>query len=396
MHLLVSADTSPLASVLNSVFYAGTPSRSLGYIEQQRLARDPRVAWAVPTLVGDSYKGFPVVATTPDFFSKFSIDVRSLSTSASEISTWKMQTGKVFKSNFQVVLGSDVASSTGLQVGDHMSLTHGMSGAGGHVHDEFVFDVVGVLARTGTPHDRAVFVSLESSWILHAHDRREREGLIEHDEHDNHDHHDHEGHDHPPPTTLDDVTLDDQRITAIMVHGRTREGRSTSASIGAIAGELRSNPLLTVADPTAEVNSLFELIGGIDIVLRAMAGVVLVSSSIGIMLALYNSMDQRKRQIAVLRVLGASRWRVLRLVLAEAMMIGILGALLGLVMAFAGSALVTSVLRALTGVVVQPNISGLATLGIGAGAVVLATLAGLVPAVMAYRTSVAKNLKPLG
>lgn len=400
MHLLVSADTSPLVSVLNSVFYAGTPARSIGFIEYQRLARDPRVAWCVPTLVGDSYKGFPVVATTREFFTRFDVDVQRSVPSDSGTDLWRFRSGGSFDGNFEVVLGVDAATSAGLNLHDHLSLTHGMSGLGGHVHDDFEFEVVGILARTGTPHDRAVFVSLESSWILHAHDRREREGLISHDEKVDHDDHDHAGHDHErdhtPPTTIDDVTLDDQRITAIMVHGRTRDGRETSASIGQIAGELRSNPLLTVADPTSEVNSLFALIGGVDIVLRAMAGVVLVSSGIGIMLALYNSMDQRKRQIAVLRVLGASRWRVLRLVLGEAAMIGVFGSVLGVVVAFASLSLVTAVLKTWTGVVVDPNISGAATIGIAGGAVLIATLAGVFPAILAYRTSVAKNLKPLG
>ncbi|MDX2132813.1 MAG: ABC transporter permease [Planctomycetota bacterium] len=386
VHLLVSRDASPLASVLNGLFYASSPPRPLRMAEYEKIASLPPVEWAIPVQLGDSYRGaYPVLATTPEFFAKFQ---------PAQGAAWRFADGRAFAKDFEVVVGASAARATGLRLGDSVVLTHGTGGsrAGGHVHDEFAYAVVGVLEPTGTIHDRALFTNLQSSWLIHAFDRLERAG--------GHDDHDHEGHDHAGmPIGEEDLTDADRLITNIYLRVLTRPGSDVSASVPVVMETIRRDPAfvaspLTVAGPLQEIRRLMAIVGNIDQILVAMAAAVMIVSSVGILLALYNSMEQRRRQIAILRVLGASAGRIFSLVMTESAIIGLCGALLGLALGYAGSHLTAGVMRARLGLVIEPalplNVPAtilLMTLG-------LACLAGLVPAVVAYRTGVAKNLRP--
>jgi putative ABC transport system permease protein len=170
MHLLVSADASPLVSILNGIYYANPPRRPVTWAKYNEIARNFPLEYAIPTQIGDSYEGRPVLATTPDFFSKFE-------PVAGE--PWMFRQGRGLENQWDVVLGSRTASETGLKLGDQIVLTHGSGGSregggGGHVHAQFKFTVVGMLGPTGSAHDRALFTNIEASWIMHAFDRRER------------------------------------------------------------------------------------------------------------------------------------------------------------------------------------------------------------------------------
>lgn len=411
MHMLVSADNSPLTSVLNGVFYANPPARPIPWARFRQIASDPRIAgtpgdssmeggFAIPAVQGDSYRGFPTLATSPEFFTRFRPD---------RATPWRVAAGRFFEREWEVVLGATAARGTGLKVGDSISLAHGRaSGAPGaeqpdhasHVHDDFPHTVVGILEATGSSHDRAVFTNLESSWIIHAAERIESQEDAggDHDrEEDAGDHDDHDGHDdgHARPTAAD-LADSDRKITGIYVRCVTRAGSDASAVMPSVAAELRSDTSLTVADPASEIKRLFRIVGSVNQVLVGMAGVVMVSSGIGIMLALYNSMEQRRRQIAVLRVLGCSRGRVFGLIVTESAVLGILGVGAGLLLGMGGARLVAMVMKAQLGLVVTPTFPLHWVGAVGAGTVLLASVAGIIPAVMAYRTSVAKNLKPIG
>lgn len=399
MHLLVSGDTSPLAAVLNGVFYANAPARPLTFAQYQKLADDPRVDFAIPTQVGDSYRGLPVVATTAEFFSKFQ---------PVEGQAWALSTGRLFEKDFELVVGSKAAETSGLKLGDKVSVTHGTgdsrSGGAGHVHDEFKCTVVGVLKPTGSPHDRALFTTLGSSWAMHALDRLEREGKIEHhhehgghEEHADHDDHDHDhDHAHADENPVIELSDADKLITGVYVRMATRPGANVSAVLPQFASELRKQTGFTVAAPSDEVRRLFTIVSNIDQVFLGIAAVVMLSSGVGIMLALYNSMNERRRQVAVLRVLGCSQMRVFGLVVTESAVIGLLGAVCGVALAVIGAGVVAGVLKERLGLVIQPTFTASWGLGVIVATVGLAALAGLIPAVMAYRTSVANNLKPMG
>ncbi len=376
MHLLVSKESSPMVSVLNGIFYANAPAaffledNPAGTDDFQRIASDPRVAFAIPTQQGDSYAGLPVLATSPEFFTLFE---------PAEGEAWPFAAGEAFDEPFEVVLGARAARESGLRLGDTIYLTHGRSdtreGAPeAHVHREFSYEVVGILRPTGSAHDRALFTDLVSAWTIHAHDRRLRE-------------------DAGATTAPADVTPADRRITGAYVRAATRPGSAASSAVNSLAYQLRAEGFM-VAEPAGEIPKLFEIVGGVNAILVAMAVVVLVSGAISIMVALYNSMEQRRRQIAVLRVLGASRARIFGLVLTESAVLGLLGALLGVLMGVAGGGLTATALRARLGIAVTPIYPPEWILAVIVAAVIIASLAGLVPAVAAYRTSVARNLRP--
>lgn len=374
MHLLVSRDSSPLTAILNGVFYANPPRNYIEWSKYQEIVRSQPLEWAIPNQQGDSWGRFPVMATTRDFFDKFQPYPGE---------PWRFREGRAFEDVFEVVIGAAVARGSNLRVGSTLHLTHGRAdadggGGGAHIHDEYDFTVVGVLEPTGGPHDRALFSTLEAGWIIHAHDRRRLElgdRII---------------------TTVDDLIDDDRRITGIYLRVLGRSGRDTSAVLQPTFFALRSDPTIVVAQPAQQIEQLFAIVGNIDRILLGMAAVVMLSSGIAIMLALYNSMEQRRRQIAVLRVLGCSRPRVFGLVLTESAMIGLLGSFTGVAAGLLGAQLVAGEMRARLGIVVTPSIEPAVLLPLVVGTVLLACLAGVIPAIVAYRTAVARHLRPLG
>jgi putative ABC transport system permease protein len=377
MHYLISADQSPLVSVLNGIFYANPPARPIEWPKFNQLVRAAPWAFFIPVQQGDSYQGFPVLATTPEFFTSFE---------PNNAEPWDFAEGRAFDKPFEVVVGATVARTTGLKLNDTIFLTHGIASSRQlgpanamepHVHTDFSYTIVGILKPTGSAHDRALFTDLDSTWIIHAHDRRTREDTT------------------IRTTTLEDLTDADRKITGIYSRVATRPGSDASPAMIQTAARLRADPSITIASPSDEIKRLFTIVSSIDQVFIAMAVVVIFSSSISIMLALYNSMEQRRRQIAVLRVLGSSRLRIMRLVLAESALLGLLGSLLGVAISIIGGQAGASVLRTYLGIFLEPGINPTSTLLVCAGTIALAMAAGLLPAFVAYRTPVAKNLKPI-
>lgn len=377
MHFMISRDASPLVAVLNGVFYADPPRNYIDWPKYIQIANNYPFEYAIPTQQGDSFRGLPVMATTEEFFEKFEPSVDE---------PWELEDGRFFQSPFEVVVGAEAARARGIKVGDSLFLSHGASSdtgeavsEGDHVHTEYTYNVVGVLLPTGSAHDRALFTDLDSSWILHAHDRRKAEL----------------GHD-IALTTIEDLEVQDKKVTGIYARVFSRPGMQGSASMQPVFNALRGDTSITVASPSNQIAQLFEIVSNIDKILIAMAGVVMVSSAIAIMLALYNSMEQRRRQIAVLRVLGSSRSHIFELVVTESAILGLLGAIVGVGLAFGGGLLVADAMKERLGLVIVPTLEPLTVAVICLATIALASVAGLVPAMMAYRTPVARNLRPLG
>jgi len=405
MHMLVSRDPSALQSVLNGVFYAEAPGNPIDWATHQRLLEEINtpLEYAIPTQQGDSYRGYPVLASTAEFFSRFRPGLEQ---------DWVFASGRAFERPFEVVAGAQVARELGLTAGQELILTHGAGASRqrtqardeaeaeaeraaeeeqaeehdedegpGHEHEDFGYTVVGILEQTGGPHDRALFTDLDSAWIIHAHDRRERElGRVQ-------------------TTTVDDLTDDDRKITGLYLRVASRQGAAMSPSQQAAFDQIRSlQPQLkiTVADPAQEIRKLFAIVHNVDQLFLAIAAVVMISSGIAIMLALYNSMEQRRRQIAVLRVLGCSRRRIFGLVVTESAILGLIGAIVGIVLAWFGAEAVAIVMNQRLGLVIDAGLPVRAMAAVLLATIALAALAGLIPALRAYRTAVVENLRPLG
>ncbi|MEK6702130.1 MAG: ABC transporter permease [Planctomycetota bacterium] len=404
MHMLVSADASPMVSVLNSVYYANPPRRFISWAKYQEITRRFPLEFAIATQIGDSFRGQPVLATSPELFTKFQ---------PTPGEPWKFAAGAAMREGeaglWDVVVGSQAARATGLKMGDKLSLTHGASTSRepGHVHTKFSYTVVGILETTGSAHDRALFCRIEASWLMHAFDRHELEEAREAEaakaaaiakgetpkaeEHD----HDHEHADEPLPT-MADLTDEDRKITGVYLRLITRAGSDVPANLAQVFTMLRSDASIQVAQPAEEINKLMAIVGNVDQILVGMAAVVMVSSGIAIMLALYNSMEQRRRQIAILRVLGCSRPRVFGLVVTEAAIVGMIGAVAGVLLGMGGAAITAEIMRARVGLVIEPMPSVEIVPLLVLGTVLLGAVAGVIPAMMAYGTPVAKNLRPVG
>lgn len=368
-HLLVGADASPMVAVLNNIFYANAPQRPIRWQTFQEIRAGFPWAWCIPMQQGDSYRGFPTMATTPDFFTKFQ---------PVEGEPWKLKDGRFFTGPWEIVLGSAAAAGSGLRLGQKVFLTHGAPGNpehAGHVHTEFPFTVVGILEPTGSAHDRALFIDLESSWILHAFDRREAEGIH-------------------GAVTAADLTDADRLVTGILLHLPMRAGSQVPTALGQQYDALRRNPAIVVAQPAQEALGLLGIVARVDGLFIAMAVVILVSSAVSLLLALYNSMNERRRQIAVLRVLGASRARVFGLMVTESVLIGLLGAGGGVILSLLGAVAGSGYLKRQVGLVIEPGLDLRATVVVLGGTVVLAILAGILPGLRAYRTPVAESLRP--
>jgi putative ABC transport system permease protein len=379
MHLLISRDASPLVAVLNGVFYANAPRNYLMWSDYEELREKYPLEYSVPLQLGDSYRGAPIVATTSEYFSEFEPVVDQ---------PWKVETGRFFKRPFEVVVGAEASEQFNLNLGDRIELTHGIGsqkesdddhGHHHHHHDEYEYEVVGILSPTASAHDRAIYSDLTSSWIVHAHDRRQQSN-----------------HGHIELTKADDLIEDDRKITGVYARVLTRPNRSASSAIQQVFSGLRSDPTITVASPASQITRLFAIVGSVDQILIWMAFVVVIASAIAIMLALYNSIEQRRRQIAVLRVLGCSRSRIFSLVITESAIIGLIGSIIGIAIAVIGTSVVAGVVREQLGINIAIQTWSVWTLIVGTGTVCLAAAAGFFPAMTAYRTSVVKHLRPLG
>ena len=373
-HLLVSRDGSPLVSVLNGLFYANAPRAPIDAAKLEELRASFPWAMFVPTAIGDNYRSFPVVATAPEFF-------RVFEPVAGE--PWVFAEGRPFDRNFEVVVGSSVARESGLRLGARIVLTHGshLSREGGgdhahdhaHVHEEYAYEVVGILKPTGSPHDRALFSSLESTWILHAHDRFEREGRHK-------------------LVTAEDLEDSDRVVTGVLLRLPSREPNSAPPALVSQYERLRRDGSITAN----EVRRLFDIVSSLDVLFVAMAAATLVTAAAAILLSMINSMSERRRQVAILRVLGASRARIFWLVLTESTVIGLAGAAAGVVLCVLFLFAATQWMLAAHGIVIAPALDPRAAIIVAMSTTALAGLAGLVPSILAYRTSVSRGLRPLG
>lgn len=379
VHLLVSGDASPLEAVLNGLFYANAPRRPLTWQTYRRIADERPWDFAIPTSLGDSFLGRPVLATTPAFFDVYQPQPGM---------AWSFAEGRPFRAvldlslppeqrdaAFEVVLGAEVAEASGLRLGDDINLTHGSPrDPAAHVHLEYAFRVVGILEPTGTLHDRALFAPLESSWVMHAHDRRPEPGVL------------------TGPRHLTDA---DTLITGILLGAPMRRAGTPVAAFQSWFDDLRRDPTITVASPGQQIERLRGIIGNVDWLLLSIAGVVLVSGATSIGLAMAGAMGQRRRQIAVLRVLGASRARVVGLVVTESAAMGAIGAVVGVVFGLLALRVAGAYIFHTHGLVIAASPSPEWILLVAVGAIALAALAGLAPAAIAYRLPVIRNLRPL-
>jgi putative ABC transport system permease protein len=362
--LVVGARTSPVQLVLYSVFRLGEATNNLSWDSYEQIARDPSIAWSVPISLGDSHRGYPVLGTIPAYFEHYRHgDKKAL----------KLVDGVVFEGVFDAVLGAEVAQRLGYRVGDRITLSHGDGGLPGMEHDDKPFTVTGILAPTGTPVDRTVHVGLAAieaihlDWIGGA----------------------------PVPgfniaaEVVQKFDLTPKSITAFLVglHQRAEVFR-VQRRINTFAEE----PLLAVM-PGVALDQLWQTVGVVEKALQLLSWLVLAVGLAGLMATLLAGLNERRREMAILRSLGAGPRHVLALLMLESGVVSLLGCLAGLALvtliaAFAGDALLAFGLARL------PLAVNVVEMQLLAAVLVCGLLVGLVPAWRAYRLSLADGLIP--
>lgn len=348
--LVVGAKGSPLQMILAGVFQMDTPTGNVPLRDVQALRDQPQVAKVIPLSIGDSYKGFRIVGTTQDFLGQYRL---------------KFAQGAAWSLPMQAVLGSEVALSSGLKVGDRFGGSHGL--AGGREHTNISYRVSGVLAVCGCIADRLVLTATESVWQVHEKSEAVQEAPAA---------------DGAPPQR------DQREVTMALV--TYRNGNPQVAEM--MPRWVNANTTMQAASPSLEVSRLLQLLGVGTEVLKGMGAVLLFTAALSVFIALWNAVRERRADLAMLRMLGATPGKVAWLLLCEALWLAVMASVLGLA---AGHALTAGVGQLLE---MQKSISVSGALWLPSewwvpvAALVVATIAALIPAISAYRVDVAQLL----
>lgn len=360
---VLGARGSQLQLVLNTVFHLETSPGNIPYSMYTAISNDPGVELAIPYAVGDNYEGYRVVGTTPELFTKFEYSAgRKLAVAPG---------GRVFTLQEKgAVVGSFVAQKTGLKLGDTFEPYHGLSGDSTKAHDD-EYTVVGILEPSNSPSDRVVWIPLEGLYRMSGHVLRGTGRTY-------------------TPKADSIIPTEHLEVSAVML-----KLKDPTAGIYLDQAINRTGKSATLAWPIGRVMAdLFGKIGWMNNVLAMIAYLVVVVAAGSILASIYNTMNERRREFAILRSLGARRTTVFTAIVLESATITALGVLAGYVVyaTIIGSAAV--IVRAQTGVVLDALRFDWALVVTPIGMIVVGALAGLVPAFKAYRTDVASNLLP--
>lgn len=363
--LIVGARSGAINLLLYSVFHLGDPTANISWESYELIDTAPDVSWTVPVSLGDSHRGFRVVGTTPGFFDHYKYG-RSRDIEFAE--------GRAFSATLEAVVGAEVARQLGYATGDPILLSHGIGEVSFAEHSDHDFEIVGILAPTGTPVDRSVLVSLESIEAIHVGWNTGAAPRARADEPD--DAHDHEDHELTPDSvTAVFVGLDSPiRVLSLQRQINTYEGEALSAVLPGVA-----------------LSQLWRVVGVAERAFLAVSLLVIVVGLAGILTALSAGLNERRREMAVLRAVGARASDVFFLLILEAMTIAALGALAGILLATGGFAVLAPVLAGRYGFDL-PVLPGLTELAVFAGLTVTGALFGLWPAWRALRNALVDGL----
>jgi putative ABC transport system permease protein len=358
--LVAGAKGSPLQLVLSSVYQLDIPTGNIPYSRYEALRNDRRIASAIPIGLGDNYRGYRIVGTEDKIFS---LTDRKDSTKP----LYSLSAGSFFHEDFEAVVGAQVARRSGLKIGDTFVGTHGLVvTAGSSEHKDFPYKVVGLLAETGSSIDRAIYVTLPSVWRIH-----EKEADV-----------------HRQLAGVEGTTpKQDLEVTSVLIRLKAVGMRLWMAQ------EIQKRTQAMAAIPVNEMLRLYQqVLGPMQRILMGVAGLVVVVSVLSVTATLYQSAERRRRDLAVLRALGAHPGEIGGLVVIEALLLTLLGILAGWLMGHGGLALAASALQDGAGIGLSPWTSDRVewiSLGIvGSGGMI----AGLLPAVMAYRREPVNDL----
>jgi putative ABC transport system permease protein len=362
--LVVGARTSPVQLMLYAVFRIGGATHNMKFESYKAIAAHPMVKWTIPLSLGDSHRGFSVVGTNGNYFEHFRYGGGEPLSFAS---------GKAFSDIFEAVVGADVAERLGYRAGEKITLSHG-SGELGTEHGDKPFTVVGVLARTGTPVDRSVHVPLEAIEAIHLdwQGGAPVAGLS------------------IPAEHVRKFDVAPKEITATLVGLKSR---AAVFRIQRFVNEYKEEALVGVL-PGVALDELWQVVGVAERVLLAVSAMVVAVGLAGLVAVVLAGLNERRRELAILRSVGARPRDVFVLLMLEALGITLAGAIAGVALLGVLTLVLAPFASARYGLIIAPTfIAGGEWMLLGA-VVAVGVLASLVPGYRAYRLSLADGLTP--
>jgi putative ABC transport system permease protein len=397
--LIVGPRSSPVQLLLYSVFGMGSPTGNLSWETYVHFRDHPAVAWTIPYSLGDNHRGFRVIGTTDAFYEHFGYrEGRRIA----------FREGAPAATDHEVVVGTEVAERLGYALGEEIVMTHGMGAAGIMDHDETPFRVVGILERTGTPVDRALYVTLEGIEAMHAGweggvppmpsfdpdpDPDPEDAPAGAEDHD-HDHGLGQGDEGQAlglgDADHDHVHGDPAQITSFFVGTPSRfEMLGLQREINDFPGEP-----LTALLPGIALAEMWRTVGYAEDGLKIVSFFVVVVGLLGMLVSLYTALDARRREMSIFRSIGAGPRRIITLLVVESGFLAAAGALVGVGLVYGSILLFQGPVEERFGLFIPLRPLGPLELGY-LGAVILAGfIIGLVPAIKAYRTTLSDGLSP--
>ena len=357
--IIVGPKGSSLQLTLSTVYQVGLPIQNMPLKVYDLLKNDKRVRLAIPYVFGDNYKNFRITGTVSELFSEFEYKkgIR-----------YKLDEGSFFSNDFEAVIGKEVADKTGLKTGDTFSGSHGIeSYEGASEHSEKKFKVTGILSRTFTPSDRIIFVSMNSVWELHNHEN-ENNGSEDH---------------HIISDSMKTISAVLLKLKSPVFFDLLRRQINENKYEG-----INAQAVL----PLFEIKQLFDIIGNINSVILVIAYLVIFTAAVSILVSIYNSMNERMREIAIMRSLGARRFLIMKIIIFEGMFLSAAGALLGCIAGHAAVFFLQEKISGLSGIKISGFVFSMFEVYLITGTVILGIIVSIIPAVKAYRTDVSKNL----
>jgi putative ABC transport system permease protein len=392
--LIVGARTGPVQLLLASVFRLGDAANTISWQTYETIASHPSVAWSVPISTGDSHRGYRVLGTTSAYLEHLRYGRGQ---------AFELRHGTWFDDDSGAVLGAEVASRLGYGLGAEVVVTHGAGDVSFVEHDEHPFVVTGILQATGTPADRTIHVSLAGMDAIHrdmavGHGHASGDplaGLLD-DGHD-HDHHAHDHHDHPhPPGDAEEAVVGSEghhhggagEITAFFL-GLTN--RPAVLGVQRMINQFEGEPLSAVV-PALTLQQLWEIVGVVEQTLLVVSVLVVVVGLIVMLVAILTGLNERRREMAILRSVGARPAHIVGLIVGEAALITAAGVSLGLVMLNVALLAARPVLAARMGLFVDVGWPTGHELLLMFVILLAGILMGLLPAYRSYRHSLADGL----
>jgi putative ABC transport system permease protein len=359
--IIVGSRTGEVNLLLYSVFRMGKATNNMSWQSYASLSKDPMVSWSVPLSLGDSHRGYRVLGTTADYFEYFNYGEKQRLT---------FDAGNTLKEVFDVVIGAEVAQKLNYQVGDQLTLSHGIGSTSFSHHDDAPFRVVGILAATGTPVDQTLHVSLQGLEIVHV-PAAQRKWFT-----------------NQPKQSIDDnKELLPKSVTAVMI-GLT--SRMVAFQFQRKVNTKSQEPLMAIL-PGATLAQLWQTLSVAENTLLLISSLIVISTLFGLSAMLIASIRERREEIKLLRMIGASPLFIYWLIAIEALLISFISIIVAITVLTLGLTLSKSFLFTHYGLSIGANVFSLRTLYLIGVLCILTVLAAIPPSLFAYKEANGKR-----